>query len=462
MKKLIQTLFLSLLLLAQGDSAQALSVKWSNPGPNTVYVTKVLYSTYDLYTNIPSNVITDTNRYIITTNVLTTTVAAPSTNMLMVPASSEVITGTNYTAYSYYRSQIMLYEILHSTNGYSALSNWTVPVSSNMTVIIPSYPGTNYFAVRALHTNLTDGITIYTAYSPLVAYPTETDKLNLIRFDDTNIIAIAFTPRANNFYTIQKTTNFFSWTSLYPFELMTNPYPYYYKEFAPTDSMAFFKSVSYPNTNAVTNVPPVVVTNVPFQIVKIYPGKGTSQNVYNITNVPAGALLVLTTACETDTNNSTIKSFPTLPWTKVDAHSPKSGDAELWTAVYTNGGSIKITNAWSANKLMSTVVYVIQGQESTLGGNKTVAVNMQLPQAIITTTKTNSIIIGVKSDWNGVAGTQTFVGTPVNQTQTDLTTSKYQALHWYKTTTAVTTTTQGVSSPSGENASIILYEVRSK
>jgi hypothetical protein len=435
------------------SSFGALAIRWHNPGTN-IFTTRTLVGTF---TNVPTQY-TNTARFVVDTNLVTTSTTTTNQSPNP-PTTTKTVIGTNYTVYSFYQSRLIYFEIIQGTDNTltQVLTNWTVSNASNNCPIYPVYPGTNYFAVKAWHTNLTDGGIVASLKSSIVQYPTPLDVLNLQKFNNTNSMALSFTPTPNKFYTVQKTMNFVVWTNMYPYELMTNPYPYYYKEFYPTDTYAMFRSISYTN-----GTPPAVATNPPLQIVKIYPGKGTSRNIYNVTNVPAGALLVLTSACETDTNNSTIASSPALTWTKLDAHSPLSGDAEIWTATYPAGGDIAITNSWATNKLMSTVVYVIQGQETTPNGNSVVAVNLLTPQATITTTKTNSIIIGVKSDWNGVSGTQTYVGTPINQTQSDLTASKYQALHWYKTTTNTITTPQGVSAPTGQSASIILYEVRQK
>src|SRR6185503_11666972 len=75
---------------------------------------------------------------------------------------------------------------------------------------------------------------------------------------------------------------------------------------------------------------------------------GTTSTVHTLTSVPAGALLVLVTMGELHSSTyCSVSSSPSLTWTKrVDAEANNSGDAEIWTAVYTAGGSITVTSDW--------------------------------------------------------------------------------------------------------------------
>src|SRR6266850_1469191 len=60
-----------------------------------------------------------------------------------------------------------------------------------------------------------------------------------------------------------------------------------------------------------------------------------------------------------------VVSTPALTWTKrVDAQANASGNAEIYTAIFTAGGNISITTTWGVNGL-SGVVYVVTGHDTT-------------------------------------------------------------------------------------------------
>jgi uncharacterized protein YjdB len=84
--------------------------------------------------------------------------------------------------------------------------------------------------------------------------------------------------------------------------------------------------------------------------------------------VPAGALLVLTTTADAVVSDCSVSSSPALTWTKrVDAGATSSDNAEIWTAVYTAGGSITVTSNWGAES-QASVCYVVLNAEPTLSG----------------------------------------------------------------------------------------------
>ena len=148
-------------------------------------------------------------------------------------------------------------------------------------------------------------------------------------------------------------------------------------------------------------------------IVNIDTKSGSTALVHALTGVPAGALIVITTANQQSQTNAAISSSPVLTWTKAaDATSPLSPNAEIYTAVFTAGGSINITVNWGAN-VQTSVAYVITGQETILGGGAATAVNQGSASVGITTTKTNSIVFAVSSNWNAPTIPLTYIGSPV-------------------------------------------------
>lgn len=124
-----------------------------------------------------------------------------------------------------------------------------------------------------------------------------------------------------------------------------------------------------------------------------------------MTGVPAGALLVLATTADAVPSNCSVSSSPSLTWTKrADAGASQSDNAEIWTAVYTAGGSITVTCSWGAGNSQTSVCYVVLNAEATLGGASAIAISQTAPSVTITTTNENSIIFGCTADWKAING----------------------------------------------------------
>lgn len=186
---------------------------------------------------------------------------------------------------------------------------------------------------------------------------------------------------------------------------------------------------------------------------------GSSATVHSLTSVPAGALLVVTTTAGSAQTNATITSSPSLTWTKrVDASATQSGDAEIYTAVYTAGGSITITSDWG-NQPQESVAYVITNQESSLGGATANATAQGVPSVSITTTRANSLIIAVSSDWNAINSTKAYLNS-ATETGYNVATGAGTFYHYYKQATTATSYTMGLSAPTGQKAGTALIEIR--
>ncbi len=209
----------------------------------------------------------------------------------------------------------------------------------------------------------------------------------------------------------------------------------------------------------------ITVTNDPFKIYAIYPVANTvNTTISKLTNIPPNSLIVATVANESTQLNNNFNSSPSLNWVKrADANAASSGDAEIWTANYDLGGNLTITNKWGTNNTLycSTVYYVITGADTNLSNFK-IATGQNLPSVSITTTKTNSLILAVSSDWAGVIGPITYLAQPTFKTLTHSVTNRYQATHWYKNSTNLSTYIMGESAPTGQKAGTIVLEVRSK
>ena len=204
----------------------------------------------------------------------------------------------------------------------------------------------------------------------------------------------------------------------------------------------------------------VAVTSQPVTIQSSNTKTGTAATAHSLTGVPAGALLVLTTTSDAVVSNCSVSSSPSLTWTKrVDAGATSSDNAEIWTAVYTAGGSITVTSNWGAVS-QASVCYVVLNAEPALNGVFGTAVSQSAPSVTITTTKENSIIFGCTADWKAING--------ATRTLRDAATERlyfrdghYTTYHYTKAATSIAAYTEGVSLPTGQQASTALLEIRS-
>jgi hypothetical protein len=179
-----------------------------------------------------------------------------------------------------------------------------------------------------------------------------------------------------------------------------------------------------------------------------------------LTAVPAGALLVLATTADAVPSNCVVSSTPALTWTKrADAGAVSSDNAEIWTAVFTAGGAITVNSSWGEDNSQSSVCYVVLNAEPTLGGASATAVLQSAPSVAITTTRENSIIFGCSADWKAVNG--------ATRTLRDGATERFYfkdgnftTYHYTKAATSIGTYTEGVSLPTGQQASTALLEIR--
>jgi hypothetical protein len=190
---------------------------------------------------------------------------------------------------------------------------------------------------------------------------------------------------------------------------------------------------------------------------------GTTSTSHSFTSVAPGALLVLVTMGELHSSTyCDVSSSPSLTWTKrVDAEAHNSGDAEVWTAVYTAGGNITITSDWLFAANQASYCYVITGQESTLGGASATGNSQSAPSVNITTTRSNSLIVGGIADWNAVNGSsRTYRDGSVTERMYHFVTGSFTAYAFDRSAASVTTYTEGLSAPTGQSGGTVLYEIR--
>ena len=189
---------------------------------------------------------------------------------------------------------------------------------------------------------------------------------------------------------------------------------------------------------------------------------GGSALTHTLTSVPAGALIVVTTGNQQSQTNCSLSSTPSLTWTKrADATSPLSPNAEIWTAVHSAGGNLSVVVNWGLNT-QTSVCYVLTGHEIALGGASATAVNQSEASVPITSTKTNSIVFCVSSNWNAPELPITYRLTPVQAlAHRDVLNGTWG--HYYYTFPTVAAYTVGYTSPNDidNGTSTAVLEVRS-
>jgi glucose/arabinose dehydrogenase len=204
----------------------------------------------------------------------------------------------------------------------------------------------------------------------------------------------------------------------------------------------------------------VAVASQPVTIQSVNTKTGAAATVHSLTGVPAGALLVLTTTSDAVVSNCTVTSSPSLTWTKrVDAGATNSDNAEIWTAVYIAGGSITVTSNWGPVS-QASVCYVVLNAEPTLNGAFGTATLQTAPSVTVTTTRENSIIFGCTADWRNINGaTRTLRDAAIERLY--FRDGHYATYHYTKAAATVGAYTEGVSAPTGQQASTALLEIRS-
>jgi hypothetical protein len=158
-----------------------------------------------------------------------------------------------------------------------------------------------------------------------------------------------------------------------------------------------------------SSIEPPAQGGPPQVIIYSFDGKEntTGNTVNHLTGVPAGALLVLTTASGLNASEPTVTSSPSLTWTQRSfGNGGTGGSALIYTAVFSAGGTIDVTSNFLGLNTFYTgsCLYAVQYQESVLGGNSSTGLAQTTSNATITTTRPNSLIFCVSSNWNNVDG----------------------------------------------------------
>lgn len=199
-------------------------------------------------------------------------------------------------------------------------------------------------------------------------------------------------------------------------------------------------------------------------LISTFTGSGVGATAINCGTLPANCLVVVSIAGGTSGNNSFISDTKLLTFTKrADASAGSSGDCEIWTAPNTTSGA-EIITANIATSKNSICIYVFGNPETTFGTTGVTATAQSQPSAIVTTTRSNSIIVGVISSFNGVDGGTNGASTTYRDTVVQDFYFRDAADHtsWFfhKNAATATSYTEGFTAPTGAQGGTCLLEIR--
>ena len=202
-----------------------------------------------------------------------------------------------------------------------------------------------------------------------------------------------------------------------------------------------------------------------FEIRALDTGTGTTSAECSM-SINSGETLVVSAAAETQTPaNVSISSSPTLTWTQAAVNSANlGGSTKIWTAEASITGTLTATVAATGSGASSCVLYAIAGSETTLGGaSATNGSDIQAsPSVSITTTRADSLIFAVTSDWNAITGTETYRTPPTHTERLDDYTnpSQYRGYHYTAPATTAGSYTIGMTAPTGQGSNTAVIEIR--
>jgi len=181
--------------------------------------------------------------------------------------------------------------------------------------------------------------------------------------------------------------------------------------------------------------------------------QGIGAVVHNLTGVTAGTLLVVTVGSELGGDGGvdfSVTSSPTLTWTKRADATGAGGSCEIYTAVFSAGGSIDITVDALLNAFwQSSVCYKVVNQAaSPIGNFVNTTTGVTAPNSSITTTNANSLIFVVSADYDAtdVSGGITYRGSPTEDAKNRNSAHGTSVHYRYQATTA-TSYTVGWTAP---------------
>lgn len=189
----------------------------------------------------------------------------------------------------------------------------------------------------------------------------------------------------------------------------------------------------------------------------------TPKTAMNAVAISSGDVLVAVVASESTAVLSATENGAAAATLQRSSTVADYSAVSAWT--YVAPGNETITFSFSADVVGRFGGNVIRFSGSSGVGASNVATGASgSPSVSLTTTQANSAIVVIASDWNAVAGTQTFTtaaGTPTALTGYPGDGAHYGvAIAYYADVGAIGAKTVGMSAPTGQKWSIIAIEVK--
>lgn len=246
--------------------------------------------------------------------------------------------------------------------------------------------------------------------------------------------------------------------------------------YASSDSTTSTSSTSTTSTTAAptstTTVPPAQGVTIdgssPAQVT------GTGTRTTAPFTPPAGSVLVALVSYDTGSggaNNQMLSSSPPLSWTLQGRKSPDPGSTggagtdggvEIWTAPVSTSQPYAVSDTQARSNDGALKVLVVTGAETPSSGAVAAAFGASgTPSVTLTTTKANSLVVAVSSDWSqrGLGA----VGTGQTMLQQYDSPGLVTTHMWRQNTTSAaagTALTSNLTSPAGQNYNALAIEIR--
>lgn len=189
------------------------------------------------------------------------------------------------------------------------------------------------------------------------------------------------------------------------------------------------------------------------------------KTVLNAVAINSGDVLVAIAATESDATLALIENGAAAATLQRSNETPAFSKVYGWTYIAPAEETITVSFSASVAPGQFFGGNVVRFSNSSGVGASAVANGTSgNPSVTLTTTKANSAIVVIVSDWNAVAGTQTFTtaaGTPTALTDYPGDAAHYGvAIAYYADVGAIGAKTIGMSAPTGQKWSIIAIEVK--
>lgn len=192
--------------------------------------------------------------------------------------------------------------------------------------------------------------------------------------------------------------------------------------------------------------------------------------VHTLTNVPPGALITVSMAQMEDGVSTliipSVVSSPVIFWSLrvASTRSSQSGNTWIFQGIFTAGGSITITCSYTSSipsfSGLSSVAYIFKTQVPIVYPAQANGILQAVPNVAITTTRANSYLICVSSDWDAINGSGRTYRNSETEDGYTFWSGNYTAYFYRKLIPTITSGNYGLTAPTGQQAGTSILEVK--